>query len=92
MFNTLLTGGRNLFSGIGFIGLMTPHIVRRLIRANTPVTLIVTALVGGVFMIWIDVLARQLIENRELPIGVITAAVGSGFFLLVLRKPRWRDD
>ena len=78
--------------GIGFIGLMIPHIVRRLIRASTPVTLIVTALVGGVFMIWIDVLARQLIENRELPIGVITAAVGSGFFLLVLRKPRWRDD
>lgn len=78
--------------GIGFVGLMIPHIVRRLVHASTSVTLVLTALIGGVFMIWIDVLARQLIENRELPIGVITAAVGSGFFLLVLRKPRWRDD
>lgn len=78
--------------GIGFVGLMIPHIVRRLVHANTSTTLLLTALMGGVFMIWIDVLARQLIENRELPIGVITAAVGSGFFLLVLRKPRWRDD
>jgi iron complex transport system permease protein len=78
--------------GIGFVGLMIPHIVRRLVHASTSVTLVLTALIGGVFMIWIDVLARQLIENRELPIGVITAAVGSSFFLLVLRKPRWRDD
>lgn len=78
--------------GIGFVGLMIPHIVRRLVHANTAVTLLLTALVGGVFMVWVDVLARQLIENRELPIGIITAAVGSGFFLLVLRKPRWRDD
>lgn len=78
--------------GIGFVGLMVPHIVRRLVHARTSVMLLLTALGGGVFMVWVDVLARQLIDNRELPIGVITAAVGSGFFLLVLRKPRWRND
>jgi len=78
--------------GIGFVGLMIPHLVRRIIHVNTTLTLLITALVGGVFMVWVDVLARQLIENRELPIGVITAAVGSGFFLLVLKRPRWGDD
>ncbi len=72
--------------GIGFVGLMIPHIVRRLLPAQGTQQLLLTALVGGVFMIWVDVLARSLFEQAELPIGVITAALGSVFFLLVLRR------
>ncbi|MDX1451558.1 MAG: iron ABC transporter permease [Oleiphilaceae bacterium] len=77
--------------GIGFIGLMIPHIVRRLMPAHTAQQLIATAIFGGVFMVWVDVLARTLIAQAELPVGVITAALGSAFFLLVLRRRAWSD-
>jgi iron complex transport system permease protein len=72
--------------GIGFVGLMIPHIVRRLLSQKQDNVFIYTALLGGVFMVWVDVLARTLSDNAELPIGVITAAIGSVFFLLVLSK------
>lgn len=77
--------------GIGFVGLMIPHIVRRLMPARTGVQLIATALTGGVFMIWVDVLARTLVDHAELPVGVITAALGSIFFLAVLKRRTWSE-
>ncbi|MGI2259247.1 FecCD family ABC transporter permease [Shewanella sp. GXUN23E] len=72
--------------GIGFVGLMVPHIVRMLLPSGQ--SLLLTALAGGVFMVWVDVLARTLLNNQELPVGVITSAVGSLFFLTVLRRRR----
>ncbi|AAN54107.1 iron ABC transporter permease [Shewanella oneidensis MR-1] len=70
--------------GIGFVGLMIPHTVRLLFPGRQPILL--TALVGGLFMVWIDVLARCLLGNQELPVGIITASIGSFFFLLILRR------
>lgn len=70
--------------GIGFVGLMIPHTVRLLFPGRQPILL--TALVGGLFMVWIDVLARCLLDNQELPVGIITASIGSFFFLLILRR------
>ncbi|MFY0641959.1 MAG: iron ABC transporter permease [Bermanella sp.] len=78
--------------GIGFVGLMIPHIVRRLLQSHQQYVLLACVLFGGVFMVWVDVLARSLVANNELPIGVITAAIGSVFFLLVLRKRSWIDS
>ncbi|BDM65706.1 ABC transporter permease [Shewanella sp. NFH-SH190041] len=75
--------------GIGFVGLMVPHTMRLLLPGRQP--LLLTALAGGIFMIWVDVLARCLLDNQELPVGVITAALGSVFFLLVLRRRRRMD-
>lgn len=72
--------------GIGFVGLMIPHTVRLLYPGQQPIMM--TALVGGIFMVWIDVLARCLLGNQELPVGIITAAIGSVFFLFVLRHRR----
>ncbi len=72
--------------GIGFVGLMIPHIVRLLVPGVQSLWL--TALAGGVFMVWVDVLARTLLDNQELPVGVITSALGSLFFLYVLRRRR----
>ena len=54
--------------------------------------LLACVIFGGVFMVWVDVLARSLVANNELPMGVITAAIGSVFFLLVLRKRSWVDS
>lgn len=70
--------------GIGFVGLMIPHIVRFFVSQGTPSGLMMTALVGGIFMVWVDVLSRILLANQELPIGVITSAIGSIFFLSLL--------
>ncbi|WMS90342.1 iron ABC transporter permease [Pseudoalteromonas sp. HL-AS1] len=70
--------------GIGFVGLMVPHIVRFFISQGTIAGLLVTSLVGGTFMVWVDVLSRSLLKNQELPVGVITAAIGSVFFLSLL--------
>ncbi|WP_428614188.1 FecCD family ABC transporter permease, partial [Shewanella sp.] len=57
--------------GIGFVGLMVPHMVRLLLPGRF--ALMLTALVGGLFMIWVDVLARCLLSYQELPVGIITA-------------------
>lgn len=70
--------------GIGFVGLMVPHTVRFFISQGSALSLPITGLVGGIFMVWVDVIARSLLPNQELPIGVITAAIGSVFFLSVL--------
>ena len=78
--------------GISFVGLMIPHIVRRFLQGRQQYFLLACVVFGGVFMIWVDVLARSLVANNELPIGVITAAIGSVFFLLVLRKRSWIDS
>lgn len=70
--------------GIGFVGLMIPHIIRRVFHAYQRYFLWSCMIFGGCFMVWVDVLARTLINGSELPIGIITAAIGSVFFLLVL--------
>lgn len=77
--------------GIGFVGLMIPHLVRKLTYTGQARQLLLIALCGGIFMVWVDVLAKQLLDNRELPIGIMTAAVGSLFFLMLLRAKRWRQ-
>ena len=68
--------------GIGFIGLMVPHTVRLLFPGRYP--LLLTAAIGGLFMVWVDVLARTLLSYQELPVGIITAVMGSIFFLFIL--------
>ncbi|WP_299794898.1 iron ABC transporter permease [uncultured Shewanella sp.] len=74
--------------GIGFVGLMVPHIVRMLIGSASSSSLIATALLGGVLMVWVDLTARIVLPSQELPVGVMTAMLGSVFFigLLVKRK------
>lgn len=73
-----------LCGGIGFVGLMIPHIVRFFVSQGTLTGLAMTALVGGTFMVWVDVISRIVMSNQELPIGVSTSAIGSVFFLSLL--------
>lgn len=68
--------------GIGFIGLMVPHTVRLLFPGKY--RLLLTASIGGLFMVWVDVLARTLLSYQELPVGIITSVMGSVFFLFIL--------
>lgn len=71
---------------IGFVGLVIPHLARRLVGSVHRRMLPVTALLGAIFLIWADALARTLMQPRELPIGVLTAIVGAPFLLFLVRR------
>ena len=86
---SLLTAATVAFGGIiGFVGLMSPHIARRL--AKTPdhrVVLPMAALGGAILMVWADTLARSILpDGRELPVGIVTAFLGAPFFCYLLRR------
>lgn len=72
---------------IGFVGLVVPHWVRILIGPGHRALFAASALAGGTFLLYCDLLARNILA-AELPIGVITAAVGAPFFLYLLHKKR----
>lgn len=83
-----LTGVSVAVSGvIGFVGLVVPHLVRMLIGAEHRPLLAISALTGGLLLLWSDVLARTLLSGgAELPVGVVTALLGGPFFCLLLRR------
>jgi iron complex transport system permease protein len=84
---SLLTGTLVAVSGgIGFVGLMLPHILRLLVGADHRRLLPVAALAGAIFLIWVDVLARVVVAPQELPIGIITALLGAPFFIWLMRR------
>lgn len=72
--------------GIGFVGLVIPHIARRIVGGAHRRVLPVAALIGAIFLVWADVLARTLMQPQELPIGIITALVGAPFLLILVRR------
>ena len=85
----LLTGVMVAVSGaIGFVGLMMPHIVRMVAGADHRLVLPASALAGAIFLIWVDVIARTIVQPQEIPVSVITALVGAPFFLWLLRLRR----
>lgn len=88
----LLTGVTVAVSGgIGFVGLMMPHAVRFLVGPDHRRVLPVCALLGSIYLIWVDVLARTLVAPAELPIGIITALIGGPFFVWLLRRRQSGD-
>ncbi len=85
----LLTGALVSVSGaIGFVGLVLPHAVRLLVGPGHRALLPLSALVGAVFLIWADTLARTLFDPRELPVGVVTALIGAPVFAALLARRR----
>nr|WP_118178668.1 iron ABC transporter permease [Paraburkholderia phosphatilytica] len=84
---SLMTGVMVAMSGsIGFVGLMIPHIARRFVGADHRRMLPATALLGAIFLIWVDVAARTLIAPEDLPVGVATAALGGLFFIWLMKR------
>lgn len=71
---------------IGFIGLLVPHIVRFLIGADNRIVIPVCAVSGGAFLCGADLIGRSIAPPMEIPSGIITAVVGSPYFLYLLRK------
>lgn len=85
---SLLTGAAVSVSGVvGFVGLVAPHLVRLALGAEHRPLAVVSALAGGLLLLWSDVAARTVLPHgQELPVGVVTALLGGPFFCLVLRR------
>ncbi len=71
---------------IGFIGLMVPHIVRRLVGEDYRYVLPISALCGGLLLTYADVLARFIAYPYESPVGIVTALLGAPFFLYLAKR------
>lgn len=84
---THLTTTAVAFCGtIGFVGLITPHVIRLLLGPDHRVLLPATALAGGLFLVLADTLARVALAPMELPVGIVTGLLGVPFFLYLVRR------
>lgn len=70
---------------IGFVGLVVPHLARRLVGASHRVLIPVSALLGALVLVWADTLARTVFSPRELPLGILTALLGTPLLMLLIR-------
>ncbi len=84
---SLLTGAVvSVAGGIGFVGLVVPHVARIAVGSDHRRTLPVTVLGGAVFLMAADLLARTVAAPTEIPLGILTAFVGAPFFLWLMRR------
>lgn len=74
--------------GIGFVGIVVPHLLRLVIGPDHRYLLPAAALLGATFLLVVDALARVVVAPAELPIGIVTAAIGGPFFLWILLRRR----
>ncbi|MYV45157.1 iron ABC transporter permease [Streptomyces sp. SID2888] len=92
LLSALLTGSViAVAGGIGFVGLMIPHLVRLTTGADHRRLLPLSALLGAVYLVLVDLLSRTLNRPSELPLGILTALLGAPFFLWLLRRNKGLD-
>ena len=88
LLSTITTAGCVTVSGvIGWVGLVIPHICRRLVGVNHGCLLPASCLTGAIFMILVDTAARNL-TAAEVPIGILTALIGAPFFAIIYNRRR----
>jgi len=84
---SLITAAAVAISGvIGFVGLIIPHMTRLVIGPDHRILLPASAITGAMFLVICDAVARVATGAAELPVGVITALVGTPFFIYLLRR------
>jgi iron complex transport system permease protein len=71
---------------IAFVGLAAPHLVRSIVKTTHARLILLSSLAGGVLLTAADTLARGLIAPQELPVGVLTAVLGGGYLLWLMRQ------
>ncbi|MFV0598641.1 MAG: FecCD family ABC transporter permease [Bacteroidales bacterium] len=74
---------------IGFVGLTVPHICRSLIGSDNKKLVPFSALFGATFLLIADIISRVIIDNTELPIGVVTSLIGAPIFMYILIKKNY---
>ena len=72
--------------GIGFVGLIIPHVARLCVGSTHRQLLPAAALLGALFLLWADVLARTALAPQELPLGIVTALLGAPLLFMLVRK------
>ncbi|MGI5985579.1 MAG: iron chelate uptake ABC transporter family permease subunit [Oscillospiraceae bacterium] len=72
--------------GIGFVGLIAPNASRMLVGSNHKYVFLISALIGGILVLWCDVASRMLFAPEEISVGIITALIGGPLFLRILKK------
>lgn len=88
---SLAAGAAVSFAGLlGFVGLMVPHMARRLLGSDLRLTLPACALLGGALVALADLLGRVLFAPSQVPAGIITAFIGVPFFFILLMQRRNR--
>ena len=89
MVGSLLTAAAVSVSGlVGFVGLVVPHVARLLFGPDHRFLLPAAALVGAIFLVLADLVARLLLSPAEIPVGIITALIGAPFFIYLLRRSK----
>lgn len=84
-----LSGAAVSFSGLlGFIGLIVPHAVRRIVGEDSAILLAASALSGALFVVVCDLIARVLFSPFEIPVGIVLSFAGAPFFLWLLFRQR----
>ncbi|MGO4500731.1 FecCD family ABC transporter permease [Paenibacillus sp. 2RAB27] len=87
--STLITAAAVSVAGVvGFVGLIVPHLVRLLVGPDYRLIIPLSAICGGIYVLWADTLARTLLSPTEIPLGVITAFLGAPFFAYLLHKDK----
>lgn len=74
--------------GIGFVGLIGPHLAKRLVGPKHQYLLPASALVGGLLLIIADTLGRWILQPSEIPTGIVVAVIGAPYFLYLLAKSK----
>ena len=88
MASTMVAGAVAVAGMIGFVGLVVPHMMRVIVGPDHRVLIPASALGGAIFLLIADALAHTLLPPLEIPVGALTALVGSPYFIYLLRKKR----
>ncbi|MBW7460408.1 iron ABC transporter permease, partial [Paenibacillus sepulcri] len=85
--STLLTAVAVSISGVvGFVGLVVPHLLRLLVGPDYRIIIPLSAVGGGIYLLWADTLARTALSPKEISLGVVTALIGAPFFAYLLYR------
>ena len=76
--------------GIGFVGVVIPHLARIMVGSLHRRLLPIAMVLGAVFMVWVDVIARIAAPPQEIPLGVVTGVLGAPLFLLLMGRGRYQ--
>jgi iron complex transport system permease protein len=83
----LLAGGSVAVAGpVGFIGIVIPHITRSIVGIDHKWVIPYSAILGAILLLLADILARYVIMPEEVPVGVMTAIIGTPFFIYIARR------
>lgn len=82
----VVAGAVSMVGPIGFIGLVVPHVARLIVGAEHRRVIPITLLLGAVYLVLVDVVARWIVAPSEIPVGVLTAILGTPFFIWLIRR------